>query len=187
MQKNALIIFAKYPEPGKVKTRLAKRIGIAQAANLYRVMAEQVVFNTTSHFFDQSIYFDPPEKKIAMQNWLGSKQYREQSSGDLGERLYAALAQESLYYDKTAVIGTDCIDVEQNLILETFRLLDQFDFVLGPAQDGGYYLFAGKIWNPLLFTGISWSTDRVFQQTLERIEQLGKTYTLLKELTDLDE
>lgn len=186
--KNVLVIFAKYPEAGKVKNRLARTIGAAKAALAYKTMAEIVVRNTQpcDGEYAQVLYYDPPESREKFQSWLQVNHRQPQVEGDLGERMKKALSQALTESEYAVLIGTDCIDVDRPLILKAFADLKEADLVLGPAKDGGYYLIGCKRVFPELFTGIDWSTERVFSQTLRVTEKLKLRVSCLPQLEDID-
>ena len=110
-----------------------------------------------------------------------------QKGNDLGEKMKNAFKEIlSLDYEKIVIIGTDCADLDENILNEAFEKLNEFDFVLGPANDGGYYLLGQKSSADELFEDIEWSTEKVLQQTIDKIDVRDKSYFLLKVLTDID-
>lgn len=190
--ENVLMIFVKYPEPGRVKTRLAKTLGAKEAARLYRVMAEDVIkrLGTNAHGkYNTIIFFDPPDRASDIKDWLGNdRSYTPQSGRDLGEKL--ANAFRTVFDSgarRTVVVGTDCLSITEETITETLQYLDKKDMVIGPAEDGGYYLLGLSRYMPELFDSVDWSTDKVFRQTVEKARRLGLSYTTLEPLKDLDE
>jgi rSAM/selenodomain-associated transferase 1 len=187
--KNCLLIFAKYPEPGWVKTRLAKKIGPEKAASFYKEMVETVIQKTAPENgeYRRVLYFDPPERKNDFQKWLPHLNLKPQACGDLGERMAAAIGDSfKIGVQKVVVVGSDCVDIDRNLVCEALSRLDRSDLVVGPAADGGYYLLGmKKLYD--LFTGIPWSTDQVLPETLKKTARLNLTITLLPTLVDIDE
>ena len=187
-QKQRLLIFAKYPEAGRVKTRLAKRVGAAKAAQLYRDMVTTVVAKTKpdAASFERILYYDPPERSEAFQDWLPFLQQQPQRGDDLGERMSNALEESLQTAAHTVIIGTDCIDIDSEVVTSAFAALLDHDLVLGPATDGGYYLIGCRAASPALFAGIAWSTPSVLEQTLQRAQQLELQVHLLDPLSDID-
>lgn len=181
-------MFAKYPEAGRVKSRLAATIGAANAASAYKTMVEIVVKKTRpcNGEFAQVLYYDPPELREKFQSWLQMILLEPQSGGDLGERMKQAFTQNLAETKQAVLIGTDCIDVDRSLIWKAFQNLDTADLVLGPAKDGGYYLIGCRQVYPEIFTGIDWGTERVFSQTLRVAEKLKLRVSCLPELEDID-
>ncbi len=182
---NALIIFIKNPEKGKVKTRLAQAIGQDAALKIYlellkhtrqvasEVSAERYLFY--SQFIDQNDIW--PEalfhKKL-------------QQGNDLGEKMTNAFSQTFEDHNKVVIIGSDCATLTSDIVANAFQELDQVDFVMGPAMDGGYYLLGMRNFYPQVFQKIAWSTEKVGTTTLSRIKELEKTYSLLPTLSDID-
>jgi len=190
LQKNVLIIFVKYPEPGKVKTRMAEELGEKKAAEIYSLMAETVIGNVAhSESYQTAIFFDPPEKEDEIIKWIGdgSAVFFPQEGKALGDRMSNAFGRVcSDGARKAVIIGTDCVDVTSETVEEAFYLLVETDVVIGPADDGGYYLLGLNNHQPELFSDIIWSTGLVFDQTVQRIKEAGLSFTLLKTLTDID-
>lgn len=187
---NVLMIFVKYPEPGRVKTRLAKAIGDGEAARLYRLMAEDVIRSLKDcSEYSTIIFFAPPGRASDVQNWLGDGQsYMPQSGRNLGERLANAFRTVfDMGARRAVVIGTDCQDITPETITSSLEYLGKKDLVIGPAEDGGYYLLGLSRHAPELFDSIDWSTDNVFRQTVEKTKRLGLSYITLELLKDLDE
>lgn len=189
--RECLIIFTRYPEAGKTKTRLIPVLGAEGAARLQRQMTEQKLaeVDKLQFFYSLSVevHFAGGTEQL-MQEWLGSNRvYRQQSEGDIGCRMASAF-QASFVAGVNAVvlIGTDCPDLNDQLIAEAFQALCQHDLVLGPALDGGYYLIGLRRLVPELFTGIPWSTDEVLPQTLKIAQQLELAVAQLPLLSDVD-
>ena len=184
----SLIIFAKYPQAGKVKSRLAKDMGSEFSAALYKKMVEQVIDKTkpANGDYRQVICFDPPEKEDQFTSWFPGQQTIPQSTGDLGQRMSTALEKALKKNQLALLIGTDCLEIDRPLIGSAFERLRSCDLVLGPAKDGGYYLIGCKKIYPELFADIEWSTENVLSQTLKIANTLKLSVSLLKELEDID-
>ena len=188
--QRAVLFFVKYPEPGKVKTRLAATVGPAEAAAIYRRLVEAVCISLPA---DSAVVvmFEPPHQRALIEQWLHEvlpgASMSAQVPGDLGVRLENAFASAfSNGFEKVAAIGSDCIELDAQLFAETWRALDANDCVIGPTADGGYYLLALRAPAPLLFAGIDWSTSAVFAQTLERAHDGGLRVHVLPKLHDVD-
>lgn len=184
----SLIVFAKYPEPGNVKSRLAKDIGPERAATLYKRMVEEVIDRTrpANGNYRQIICFDPSEKVNQFTSWFPGWQMLPQPTGDLGQRMFAALEAVLKKSRFALLIGTDCLEIDRALIENAFERLRSCDVVLGPAKDGGYYLIGCKKIYPDLFSHIDWSTEHVLSQTLRAANALKLSVSLLPELEDID-
>ncbi len=181
----ALIIFIKNAEKGKVKTRLAKTVGDNQALKIYKALL-QLTRNATQSVNTQRFLF--------YSNFInGEDEWSEahfhkllQHGRDLGEKMKNAFQDICQTHRKVVIIGSDCASLTDKIINEAFQQLDAFPFVIGPATDGGYYLLGMNQYLPAVFENIAWSTSDVFPKTLQIIKNLGKTYYLLPELSDID-
>jgi uncharacterized protein len=185
-----LIIFTRYPEAGQTKTRLIPALGAAGAAQLHRQMAEWTIAQTGAsdrRVRSIEVQFTGGDFQL-MQDWLGTDLgYRLQSSGDLGARITAAIqAAFAEGVERVVVIGTDCPELNAEILDQAFQALQQQDLVIGPATDGGYYLIGLSRLIPELFEGITWGTEVVFDQTIAIAQQLGLTVARLTPLTDID-
>lgn len=183
MSDNALIIFVKNPELGKVKTRLAKTIGHKAALDIYKKLITYTQKETTGAHADLIIYYSAHMDKG--DEWR-NVQRKLQTAGDLGLRMSKAFEVELNQYKKVCIIGTDCAELTASHINEAFVMLDGNDFVLGPANDGGYYLLGMKQFEASIFENVVWSTDRVLKQTIDQIGIVKGTFQLLPELIDVD-
>jgi uncharacterized protein len=194
--RDRLIIFTRYPQPGKTKTRLIPALGAEAAAQLQKQLTEHTLSQVQQLIATQpisaEIWFASSESpalgKRLMQAWLGdSWVYRLQSEGGLGDRMAQALLTafaDGMY--KAVVIGTDCPGLDAQRLRAAFAALDRHDLVLGTATDGGYYLIGMRQFYPELLVGIDWGTDRVFQQTIAIANRLGLNTAALEPLTDID-
>ncbi len=191
--RDRLIIFSRYPEPGKTKTRMIPVLGEVGAANLQRQMTEhtlkQVRKLQRDRSFSLQIYFTGGNQSL-MQDWLGTDaalSYQQQSQGDLGQRMFSAFAQSfSEGSERVVIIGTDCPEIDAEILAQAFDLLSDRDLVLGPAKDGGYYLIGLRYLFAQLFTGIPWGTSEVFLKTQSVAQQLGLRIATLAVLADID-
>ena len=186
-----LIVFTRYPEPGKTKTRLASSLGDKGAAGIQKELSENTLSRVRQlqkiHPVDVRIYFAGGDLE-RMQAWLGSDlQYRHQKNGDLGERLISACADAfGQAYRRVVVIGSDCPGITHHHLDLAFTALLHKDLVLGPATDGGYYLIGLSREARSLFTRIPWGTDAVLAETIQAGEELGLSIEILEELSDVD-
>ena len=179
----------KYPEPGRVKTRLAGDIGTEKAALICRKIAERVMKQTIPEAgkYDRFVFYDPPEKIRDFLSWFPDEKFIAQTDGDVGERMDNAIRYLLENGAKKAVItGADIPELSSKIIIEAFEMLDKADVVVGPAHDGGYYLIGMKSTMPELFRNIHWSTKEVFSETVSVLENSGKSYGVIPMLSDLD-
>ncbi|NMG10493.1 TIGR04282 family arsenosugar biosynthesis glycosyltransferase [Brasilonema sp. UFV-L1] len=189
--KQHLIIFTRYPEPGKTKTRLIPALGIEGAANLQRQMTEHTLSQVKHLQKTCAVSF---EVRFAggnlqlMQDWLGyDLVYQPQGEGDLGLRMTQSFFnafQSSA--EKVLTIGTDCPGVNDQILAEAFEKLQKCELVLGPAVDGGYYLIGLQRLIPELFINIDWGTSQVFHQTINIAQTLSLSVADLPRLADID-
>ncbi|WP_438726969.1 TIGR04282 family arsenosugar biosynthesis glycosyltransferase [Parasphingorhabdus sp. DH2-15] len=176
-----LSLFAKYPVPGFAKTRLIPALGAKGAANLHRHLAGRTCVlllesghNVTVHYTGADI--------AAFREWLGDKpDLAIQPEGDLTARLLAAQIDGPQIF-----FGADTPDLSAEILDEAISALAENRVVIGPAEDGGYYLIGMQKPLPSLFTDMAWSTDKVLQTTLDRLKQAGITPYILPTLSDCD-
>lgn len=190
MRPACVLVLARYPTPGQAKTRLIPALGPAGAAQLYQRLAEGMIAQVRAMepAVDVALWYCGASE-TAMRTWLGDDlRYCLQPEGDLGHRLTImldwAFAQG---YGRAVVIGTDCPGLDAALLSQSLTALASgADLVLGPAQDGGYYLLGLTAPQPALFQGITWSTSAVLAQTVAQAERLHLAPTYLPTLTDID-
>lgn len=191
--KCALAVFVKAPRAGEVKTRLVPPLTNIEARNLYEAFLKDISerLNPLSDI-DIHIFFTPDDNAAIAELsaiFKGYQYFIPQMGLTLGDKLTAAF--EHLFndgYANIAIIGSDSPDLPVEYIEEAFSRLNSSDFelVLGPAKDGGYYLVAmGKKYYSI-FEGINWSTSSVLSETLERAKADGLEVALLKEWYDVD-
>ncbi len=182
-----LIIFTRYPQAGRVKTRLNPALGAKGAEILHRKMVDLTLAQTGAFSGEVEVHFSGGSHQL-MKGWLGKHlHYRKQKGTSLGERLYYAMSEAFTENKcKVVVIGTDCPGLTADHINRAFYLLDHSDLVLGPAHDGGYYLIGLKKVVKELFLNISWGSDLVYRQTIEAAAQLNLSIAELEKLADID-
>lgn len=191
--RNALIVFLKYPEENRVKTRLAATVGTERACGFYRESAKFVADSVRGSENWETLFFhDPPGKREETVEWLGrdGSLFFAQSGESLGERMSRAFGEcFSMGFENVAIIGTDCVFVTREDVETAFGLLsgDRFDAVLGPAADGGYYLLGLCRRTDAVFAGMEWSTGRVLEETARRMRAGGLRCAFMRELADIDE
>jgi len=196
MSSQHLLLFTRYPQPGKVKTRLIPRLGPQGAATLHARLTEQLI-RKTAEPLRQSGEAAPHicwcgGSEAAMRAWLGDTwPLLPQQGRTLGERIEHAFAHAWRHgAERALLIGSDCPDLTAEHLRSGFALLAEGqELVLGPAADGGYYLIGLRATTKeqtSLFVGIDWGTERVLAQTLRRAAQARLAYALLPELHDID-
>ncbi len=184
-----LLIIAKAPLPGQVKTRLIPALSAARAARLHARLLQATVANMLlARLCPITLCCAPDTLHPDFQYLAGlGAHLTRQIEGDLGERMGDALAKSLQFARYTIVIGTDCPLLDAGLIEHSIvALAGDFDAVLGPAEDGGYYLLGISRFDPRLFGDIAWGTSEVLQQTRERLKALQYRWLELQTLWDVD-
>lgn len=189
--RETLIIFSRYPEAGKTKTRMIPALGSGGAAELQRQMTEHTL-NTAQKLLTFrdiiiEVHFAGGNEQL-MSEWLGKDfKYTPQVLGDLGCKMCSAFDRAfSLGNKRVVTIGIDCPDINQTILDDAFNSLEKQDLVLGSAEDGGYYLIGLNHPIPELFQNISWGTEQVLKQTKDIAQQLNLSVHYLPTLSDVD-
>ena len=190
--RERLILFTRYPEAGRTKTRLIPALGPEGAATLQRTMTAYITATaratrTRLPLLDLEIRFAGGTAE-AMTGWLGAgPSYREQSGADLGARMHNAFRNAFFDgMDRVVIIGSDCPAVSENIIKQAMKALKEHAVVPGPATDGGYYLIGLARPFPELFDEMPWGSETVLERTLERAQARRAQVFLLPELRDID-
>jgi len=182
--KNALIIFTRNPELGKCKTRLAATVGDQNALAIYKFLLAHTVKITRNLSADIYVYYS--EQIRDTDSWDNSIYRKKQQHGEnLGIRMHNAFTEVfNMGYTRAIIIGSDMYDMTTQDIEHAFTAFDKNDFILGPAEDGGYYLLGMETVKPSLFKNKIWGTETVLNKTLEdlKLEKVG----LLTEKNDVD-
>lgn len=190
-KQTRLILFTRYPEPGRTKTRLIPALGAQGAAALQRRMSEAMVGQMAQFAAQYPValeirYADGDPR--AMEAWLACDiPCVAQGEGDLGLRLHRAFVQAFVHgARRVVIIGADCPDLGPAIFAQAFAALERKDLVMGPAIDGGYYLVGLNQPAPTLFTEIPWGSGAVLAATLKQAQALNLSTHLLEPLADVD-
>jgi uncharacterized protein len=189
--KQTLIIFTRYPEAGKTKTRLIPVLGKEGAAKLQRHLTECTLTQAKKlrqlKEIKVIVYFTGGNYDL-MKDWLGDDlNYLVQVEGDLGVKMYSAFADTlQKNSDRVVIIGTDCPSIDYQILASAFNALQDCDLVLGEAADGGYYLIGLSKLFPELFSSINWGTNEVFATTESIAKKLNLAVAYLPILRDID-
>jgi rSAM/selenodomain-associated transferase 1 len=190
MDDRCLLFFMKYPERGRVKTRLAASMGDERALELYKRFLLNILSTLNKGTFLFYLCFYPADALENLRKWLGGDYlYMSQQGEDLGERMKNGFMEAfDSGFKRVLLIGSDIPGLPLEFIEEAFASLKEKDAVIGPSLDGGYYLigFRDKKFSPQVFKGILWSTERVFEETMKILEREGSTIHTLKPLRDID-
>ncbi len=191
MPFDTILIFTRYPRPGRVKSRLIPALGAEGATDLQRAMAGQVAgrawaLGTADPNLRVKVLAEdatPAEMRV----WLGPLASSPQGEGDLGERMARATEAEfARGARKVLVIGTDCPRMDERTLLAARAALDRTPLVFVPAEDGGYVLVGMTRPCPAIFDGIAWGGPEVLAASLGQATAAGCSYILLPALPDVD-
>lgn len=186
MHDNAIIIFIKNPEKGKVKTRLAKTVGDDKALDVYKKLLAHTRSVTLSLGATKYLYYaNEVNTEDEWDNDIYSKHVQHQS--DLGGRMLHAFSEVlERGHKKVLIIGSDCYQLNTEIINDAFSKLNEHDVVVGPTYDGGYYMIGMKKLIPELFENKEWSTETVYSDSIKTLEKLGHSYHDMPRLSDVD-
>lgn len=185
-----VIVFVRLPRPGHVKSRLAAAVGGRNACAVYRALVSDVVEVVGGSGIPLVFAYDPPGRAAAVAKWLGrGRTYLPQRGGDIGERMNNAFIDVfSAGADEAVLIGSDIAGLSPGRIGEAFRTLADWNAVIGPACDGGYYLigFRREALVPEVFGSIRWGTETVFRDTMEVLRARGAQAGVIGHERDVD-
>jgi uncharacterized protein len=193
--RTALVIFAKAPVPGQVKTRLCPPLTADEAATIHGTFVLDTLERTKAAVMKLKLQVDrylacAPSSALAFFRIMEERQavcLLEQEGEDLGARMNRA--SETLFqrgHQQVLIVGTDVPSLPLDYYRQALNQLESHDVVVGPALDGGYYMIGLTQIAPALFTGIPWSTDRVLAMTREKAMNMGLRVALLPEWRDVD-
>jgi len=184
-----LIIFGRYPIPGRVKTRLIPHLGPVGSTNLQKRLTEEILkeVRKVSSISDIAFFYKGGSKRL-LRRWLGKDIiFIPQSDNDLGRSMRDAIEWGIRRgYEKVVLIGTDIYGLRGEYIEEAFRRLERYELVIGPSEDGGYWLIGMNGLIEEIFSGIDWGTDKVLDQTISTARKRRINFFLLNRLMDID-
>jgi len=186
-----ILFFVKYPEPGQVKTRLAESATAEAARDLYKAFVEEeLAVLEGMEGIDVMVCYAPETHGREIAEWLGGgRRYLSQKGMDLGRRMENGFREAFfMFYDEVVLVGSDIPELSADVIRQAFAGLSTGKAVLGPARDGGYYLigFPRGSFIPEVFADMAWSTEKVFENTMERLTSSGMDVEILPALADMD-
>jgi len=183
-----LAMFAKHWTPGQVKTRLAATLGNEKAAAIHRLFVQTLAARFGNAGTERAIVFAPAAEREAFEGVVaGQWTIMPQVDGDLGQRMRAFFEEALSRAECVMLIGSDSPDVPIEFVERAFAALESCDVVLGPANDGGYYLVGAARCVPQIFSGIDWGTEQVWRQTIERLRAANCNWHELPEWYDVDD
>lgn len=184
--KKLLLIFVKNPEKGTVKTRLAKTVGDEKAYQTYINLLNLTIDVASETDAQKQIWYS---SFVDESDGLGGAGFDKklQQGENLGTRMLNAFHDGfEDKFSKIVIIGSDCPGISREILEEAFDRLDQDEVVIGPSEDGGYYLLGLRKLIPEIFKDISWSTERVLSETVKVLKSKGLDYGKLPTLNDID-
>jgi len=184
--KNALIIFVKNPELGKCKTRLAETIGDKFALEIYKYLLQHTAKVAKEIEADRFVFYS---EHIQINDVWDSDIFRKkvQQGNDLGIKMENAFTEIfQMGYEKAVIIGSDLLDLTLEHIITAFTALNTNNVVIGPAEDGGYYLIGLTKFYEFIFRNKSWSTTNLLEETLKDLDEKHLVFTTLETLNDID-
>jgi len=180
------LIFVKHPVPGKVKTRLGATLGHDTAVAIYQELLSYTCGLTQTLAADKAVWYgnDYPETDL----WAEAGYQRFPQTGpDLGSRMQEAFEWGfGRGYKKIQIIGSDCAALTTEILAQGLKVLGESDFVLGPAEDGGYYLLGMNAPYYRVFKNKEWSTESVLADTIRDLREGKRMYQFLQTLSDID-
>jgi uncharacterized protein len=193
-KKRCILVFIKSPKKGHVKSRLAAAIGEEQACRLYEYFVLDLLGTLREAAecgnYALKVCFHPPESGKQIATWLGSRyDYLPQRGADLGEKMKNAFRDIFAGgYEEILLVGSDLPDLPGRIIHDAFTSLARHGAVIGPTQDGGYYLigFRSGCFLPDIFAGIPWSTAEVFERTMAAFKFRNRDVSILPAWQDMD-
>lgn len=189
-----LFQFAKWPEKGRVKTRLAATLGEEGALHAHIMLTLTVLeqLRLSGHplilAWDRDLD-EPPAAAGPILNAVAGYGIRQsvQQGEDLGARMTRALAAGLAQGDKAIVVGSDCPSVDADYVHQAVEALDSADVVFGPSDDGGYVLIGARRTEPAMLGGVAWGSDMALEQSIAAAESAGLSVSLLAPRWDVDE
>jgi rSAM/selenodomain-associated transferase 1 len=192
---NRLLVFARLPELGEAKTRLARTIGDQRALAVYQAMLRDLLasLGPSSADTEVEVMWAPTRSANgeSLARAFGSTSTAMQTGASLGDRLAMAFSERFFFHrtQKIVAVGVDDPRLTRETIDDAFNLLDSCEWVVGPARDGGYYLIGcrASAFDGAVFESIEWGSDRVLTSTLEKIRGWQASVALLPQRYDIDE
>ncbi|MGB7843312.1 MAG: TIGR04282 family arsenosugar biosynthesis glycosyltransferase [Salinimicrobium sp.] len=183
-KKDLLLIFTRNPQLGKVKKRLAADIGDTSALKVYKFLLQHTFEVSKDLAVEKCIYYS---EEIPQEDLWDKEIFQKklQRGNGLGERMENAFSESfEAGYEKIVIIGSDLFDLQEEDLKKAFLALDTTNYVLGPASDGGYYLFGMKSLNSRVFRDKIWGSNTVLQETLQDLK--NEQLTMLEVRNDID-
>jgi rSAM/selenodomain-associated transferase 1 len=182
---NALVIFAKFPEPGKVKKKIGQVLGMECSAGLCNAFIKDLILKNNDKDYDLYLSFIGHQYKEQYRTLFPHAILYVQRGMNLGENMYCSFEDLLDDYDKVVIIGCDVPDLSTAAIVKAFNALDSYDVVMGPADDGGFYLIGMKRPHDI-FSNMPWGTERLLDEQVKLIKEKKLTFVMLDKMPDVD-
>ncbi len=182
---NALVVFAKYPEPGEVKTRIGKVIGMEQSAKMCQCFLKDLINKNSNQDYDLYLSFLGQKYKEKYRKLFPEAILYVQRGKGMEDNLMLTFEDLLDDYDKVILIGCDAPQVGPDVIKSALKALESYDVVIGPASDGGYYLLGLRKFHRI-FKGLPWGESILLKKTIEKLKDNNLTYIFLREFDDID-
>lgn len=182
---NALIIFAKFPEPGRVKKEIGRALGMDVSAKLCEAFINDLIEEHKDRDYDLYLSFIGHEYKADYKKMFPEAILYVQRGTNMSENVFSAFEDLLDDYEKVALIGCDVPQLKSETVIQAFNALDHYDVVLGPADDGGYYIIAMKEAQDV-FEGLPWGSDKLLEVQQDILREKRLTFVRLETLPDVD-
>jgi len=182
---NALVIFAKFPEPGRVKKKIGQVIGMENSAKLCSAFINDLIDENQEKDYDLYLSFIGHQYKESYRSMFPRAILYVQRGQDMSSNIFGTFEDLLDDYEKVIVIGCDVPDLPSDVVIRAFNALDSYDVVLGPADDGGYYLIGMKSPHNI-FEGLDWGTERLLDEEVERLKAKKLSFVLFEKMSDVD-
>jgi rSAM/selenodomain-associated transferase 1 len=182
---NAIIIFAKFPEPGKVKKKIGTVIGMDNSAKLCTAFINDLIEENSEKDYDIYLSFIGHEYKEKYRTMFPNAILYVQRGTNMSENVQSAFEDLLDDYEKVALVGCDVPQLSAGTVIKAFNALESHDVVLGPAEDGGYYLIALKEPHDI-FKGMPWGKENLLENQVRILKEKKLAFVLLDKLPDVD-
>jgi len=181
----ALVIFAKFPESGKVKKKIGKVIGMQNSAKLCTAFINDLIAKNEDKDYDLYLSFIGHEHKEQYRTMFPHAILYVQRGTGLSSNMLCSFQDLLDDYEKVVIIGCDVPDLSTEIIVKAFNALEHYDVVLGPAEDGGYYLIGMKKPHNI-FEDVPWGTGKLLEEQIKILREKRLPFVLLEKLPDVD-
>ncbi|MBW2971664.1 TIGR04282 family arsenosugar biosynthesis glycosyltransferase [Candidatus Woesearchaeota archaeon] len=182
---NALVLFAKFPEAGRVKKKIGTVIGMENSARLCEAFIHDLIDENKDKDYDLYLSFIGHEHKEKYRSMFPHAILYVQRGTNLAENMYCSFEDLLDDYEKVVIISCDVPQLPSETIVKAFNALDSYDVVMGPAEDGGYYLIGLKEAHEI-FKGLPFGSDNLLEEQMKLLREKKLTFVLLDKMPDVD-